>query len=72
MNQDCICSILKFVNNGLTYKSIITLSKYINQYLEKYRIFAIKKYSKHLQTLITMYPNKDWDWIILPKHNKIT
>lgn len=59
---DVIPNIFKYVNDGLTYKSILFSSKTFYTLMTTH--YKDKRYEVYnpLLTLIKLYPEKDWHW----------
>ena len=62
IHHDCWSEILKYIDDGATYKSAIWTCKRFWKYFESRHIEYVRKYSNHLWTLIKMFPDKKWDW----------
>jgi len=81
MNPDCILYILRFVNDGCLYKSLLFTCKLFRDfYYTGFKkggelwnhIRFVRKFSNHLLTLIKMYPKKEWSWDSISSNPNIT
>jgi len=71
LNLDCIYHMLKYVNDGQFYKSLLlTCKSFYIYYQAGFKLGSVywnhsdhvRRFSNHLLTLLKIFPKKYWDW----------
>src|SRR5258708_23141523 len=69
---DIIPLIFNHVNDGKTYKSILYSSKLFYDIMIYHHPHKRYKVFNQLTTLLKIYPNEDWNWLMLSCNENIT
>jgi len=71
-NPDCIRYILRFINRGSDYKCFILICRLYWETCRPLHKKLVRRFSNHSLTIISMLPDRDWNWYWVSQKTDLT